>query len=357
MSSLSEIKFRNLDLQFINAVKIKTDNLLSEFKLLGTHQRIPQNYLPIEYSQVESSCGTYVDINFHRPHNYFNFKIICSGALIEHDQVSLVYYEPKSPNVVRDFIKRKKIVFIGCARNCDSSLQKSIEVMSKLGDNFLEYKLIVAGNNSEDNTLHLLNDLKKSYPLDFYSFGDLDSSMSLRTQRLSYCRNFLLDKAKLLNYDYICVADLDGVFNESLELESFFSSWAFEECWDGCFPINDGIYYDLWALRHSELIPEDFSIRMNRAVYSLSEPNIADIYLKPLQNINFNLLKGWLEVDSAFGGMGIYKSKSLTHVRYWGVDNENEICEHVILHQKMKTLHSAKLYINPQFMIKGMSYK
>lgn len=354
MLSINEISFQNKELSFIFGIRINLSDHYYDLKILGTHQRIPCNFITIDFSQRVSEDGSYVDIVFSKAQNYLNFKLIISGSCISHDQLFINYYQPRNLNEITEFIKKKKIVFIGCARSCESTIRESIAVISKIGSLFSEYKIIVAENNSSDNTRKILEDICQTYPIELFAFDNLDAVMPYRTQRLSFCRNKLLDAAINSQYDYICVADLDGVFSESLQLSSFLSNWEFEECWDACFPINEGIYYDLWALRHPELMPEDFSIRMNRADYVLDQLNIMNVFVNPLQNIKFDLIKGWLEVDSAFGGMGIYKAHSLTNARYWGLDNRVETCEHVELHRKMKANNSAKLYINPRFIVKGI---
>jgi hypothetical protein len=58
----------------------------------------------------------------------------------------------------------------------------------------------------------------------------------------------------------------------------------------------------------------------------------------------------WIEVDSAFGGFGIYKRHLLNHGRYEGLNQfGNPICEHVTFHRDLK-LHGARLFVNPKLI-------
>jgi hypothetical protein len=72
--------------------------------------------------------------------------------------------------------------------------------------------------------------------------------------------------------------------------------------------------------------------------------------LRNVGKIKFPLLKGWLPVDSAFGGIGIYKTSSFKHASYFGFSNGHEICEHVGFHQMAREV-GMKLYINPKFTV------
>jgi hypothetical protein len=61
----------------------------------------------------------------------------------------------------------------------------------------------------------------------------------------------------------------------------------------------------------------------------------------------------WIPVESAFGGLAIYKRHLFDNVRYSSVlANGDRVCEHVTLHQQMK-VKGAKLYINPALINSG----
>ena len=60
-----------------------------------------------------------------------------------------------------------------------------------------------------------------------------------------------------------------------------------------------------------------------------------------------------IEVDSAFGGLGIYKKALLESCEYAGIDQEGiEFCEHVHIHRMMKE-NGARLFIIPSFLNSG----
>lgn len=350
----SDLIVQNIETKFISGILLKPTSIFFELIISGSHQRIPVSFNTIGFDLIRKKDPDLIEVKFHKCHNYLNIKIQIIGSSIHKEEIILNFVSPASIAEIKENILTKKIAFLGCARNCISSIEEAIDVISNIGSNFLDYKIYIAENNSTDGTLLKLKSLIQSYPIEVLSFDNLDIFMPLRTQRLSYCRNELLNVAISQDFDYICVADMDGVFSRSLEIQKFLSNWAYEKCWDACFPINEGIYYDLWAFRHPEILTEDFSIRINRADYLIGESNIMNIFVKPLQNMDFSQLKNWLEVDSAFGGMGIYKLNSLRNIKYCGYKDGREVCEHVELHRNMRLINQAKLYINPEFIIKGI---
>ncbi len=54
----------------------------------------------------------------------------------------------------------------------------------------------------------------------------------------------------------------------------------------------------------------------------------------------------WIEVDSAFGGLAIYRREALLGGRYSGVHEGCAICEHVPLHAELRA-RGYRIFINP----------
>ena len=59
-----------------------------------------------------------------------------------------------------------------------------------------------------------------------------------------------------------------------------------------------------------------------------------------------------IEVDSAFGGLAIYRKSDIPQdASYVGVDeNGDEVCEHVSFHFSIKK-NKGKIFINPKLII------
>jgi hypothetical protein len=148
------------------------------------------------------------------------------------------------------------------------------------------------------------------------------------------------------------MADLDGVLGRSLpELErGFLSNFVYEPAWDAVFPITAPNFYDLYAFRHGRLAQQDFEQASNQTPSVMTYQDILEFQVGKFRRLKFDKLHGWLEVDSAFGGMGIYKTASFAWSSYFGSEGDNEACEHIGFHQKA-VLQGVKLYMNPEFII------
>ena len=87
-----------------------------------------------------------------------------------------------------------------------------------------------------------------------------------------------------------------------------------------------------------------------------SQKDIEKLQVTKFHLFNFKNLSGWLEVDSAFGGMGLYKSSAFQQSRYFGMEDGQEICEHLSFHHHAKLL-GATFFINPSFVVGEASTK
>jgi hypothetical protein len=63
--------------------------------------------------------------------------------------------------------------------------------------------------------------------------------------------------------------------------------------------------------------------------------------------------ESWIPVDSAFGGLAIYRRDILHGVRYAGLDESGQIsCEHVELHSQLKA-KACRIFVNPRLINTG----
>lgn len=287
--------------------------------------------------------------------NYAHFMVQSSGVTVNREQIQFDAVPQRSEADVLRYLKGKTIKFLACARSCSDKIENSINLMSEIGAQFCDYKIFVLENDSNDTTYEVLRELKISKNIEVVKLDQLDSIYPNRTERLAFCRNTLLDQSNYYQSDYTCVMDVDGVAENNGDINGFISSFFFYECWDGVFPVNRGNYYDLWAFRHPELMPEDFFKRVNSIDYSCENLEPLQIIGRHIYNSDFSKLKGWLEIDSAFGGVAIYKSSSIKGARYIGKKKNDDVCEHVAFHAQMKKYSNAKLFINPKMIVSGQS--
>ena len=63
----------------------------------------------------------------------------------------------------------------------------------------------------------------------------------------------------------------------------------------------------------------------------------------------------WIEVDSAFGGLAIYKRDAIFGQFYIGINSTgSETCEHVSFHKELRSL-GKKIFINPALINGGLN--
>ncbi|CAK0749734.1 conserved hypothetical protein [Gammaproteobacteria bacterium] len=341
----------NQELKFVSGIRIGIDYpLTSDFIVMYCNQRKPAEWHPLNYRK--SRGGNYLDLRFTHHTNAAHFKIDIIGQQQEPARGELIYFIPPSLQEAKNNLASKKIVFLGCVRNCETSIRSSIEKLMELGALFDDFEIHIFENDSTDNSREILNELSRQGRFKILSRSGLDELFPLRTQRLAFCRNLLWDEVCINSTrpDYVCVVDMDGVIEGLPTIQGFLSSFRFEACWDAVFPVNNGSYYDVYALRHPLICDGDYHRKFTHFDASFGMRNALWFTLQNIGSMNFSSLPGWLEVKSAFGGMAIYKFDGLDQAHYVGIDNGIETCEHVALHSDLLRI-GKRLFINPEFII------
>ncbi len=245
------------------------------------------------------------------------------------------------------------IMVVGVTRNSSLTIVKDILRLKKVLAKFKMVYWHIVESDSSDDTIGELTELTKTVPqFSYVSLGSLSSKLPLRTERISHCRNQYIKEVKnnpkYSGVEYVIVADLDNL-NTLLSEESIISCWSRTD-WDVCTANPKGPYYDVFALRHSiwsnsdtakcyefykEIGLSNYSAK-NRAVFS--------------KMITIKEDSDWILVDSAFGGLAVYKIEAFKNLSYEGLDSEDkEICEHVPASLKLSKM-GFKIYINPKLI-------
>jgi hypothetical protein len=344
-----EYKFYNKEANFITALKIECNNRPRSLRIYGSHQHYPTDWDEIGYDLTRSSDSLLV--TFDIPTNYGCFLIQIKGESIPFHHITSGALIPRSDAQIRDQLKLSSVAILCCARDCEQDVENSLRQLQNLGNLFGNAQMYIIENDSNDGTLASINLAieRHKIKIKLFTTKGLDSIFLSRTDRLSYCRNYLLEASKEYKYDYYIVADLDGVFS-TVDPELFMTCFKYD-CWTGCFPVSALRYYDLWALRHRSLMPGDYNDMLNEVPYVLTNDNAQCLITIPLRNLDFSKAKGWLEVDSAFGGFGVYKGFNYQKGRYHGSELDEPICEHVSFHKRLQS-NCSRFYINPEFIIK-----
>jgi hypothetical protein len=172
--------------------------------------------------------------------------------------------------------------------------------------------------------------------------------MPKRTARLAHARNRILEEVqrnpKYANIDFIAMADLDGI-NRDITSEKIERCWSLKDPWDIITANQPDRYYDIWTLRHPDWSPGD-CLAQRSTLENIMDKDAANNLAVKAKQVSIDPSRGMIEVDSAFGGLGIYKKEAFLSGRYIGLDARgNEVSDHISFHKDLKNA-GYRIYIN-----------
>lgn len=274
---------------------------------------------------------------------------------------------------------RKKAVFVGCARNCAQDVQGALANIANIASLFQDTSFVFVENDSADATRDLLSRwCAQRASARLVNLDGLSASHPARTMRLAAARNAYLEivRSEFPHYDYVIVLDLDEASVTPLETNEVLQALEYCETNSACaavFPIQQ-YYYDSYALRQKTLCPADiFEEAFDLTCAQERDPGqVARELLAPRIFAIYDavgMAKEPIEVESAFGGLGIYKMASLlgNRRRYSGYKPKTlspdvrrrlgfpdqgeigwQVCEHVEFHRGFIE-NGEKLFLLPWF--------
>ena len=250
-------------------------------------------------------------------------------------------------------MENSEIVVVGIVKNVEKTIKIDYSRMLESLSSFKKIQWLIVESDSTDNTLNSLSSIATlDSNFKFITLGSLTNKIENRTERLAFARNVYLDMINNENRyqtcDYVVVSDFNDL-NNRITSKSFIS--CFENLsWSVCCANQKGPYYDIYALRHNLWSPNDCWKQHSfyRSYHRFPEKAL-------LASIKIRMIKiptdsQWIEVDSAFGGIAIYKKFTFKLGRYAGLDeNGDSICEHVPLNLAISEA-AHKIMINPKFI-------
>jgi hypothetical protein len=249
------------------------------------------------------------------------------------------YYKQLGKTDSQNKMKEYNVIFVGICRNVGNYIESNLQNIEKCAKKFNSFCVVIYENDSSDNTRELLQkNKKKNY---HYIFED-NITEPRRTKRIERGRNKVLEKARELNknntYQFLVVLDLDEV-NTKGEFVETIDTCFMKDDWDVLTANQQGIYYDLWALRNKDLQYDCWKEINDK------QPECCHykIRYEPSQ---------FIEADSAFGGAAIYKLTSIPESCKYNGEHSNgmEKCEHVDFNKCIRD-NGGKIYINTSFIV------
>lgn len=250
-------------------------------------------------------------------------------------------------------LKNSEILIVGICRDVAGEISNEIRRLRSSFADFRKIYFFVLESDSRDNTVQVLGEISNQIEnFEFISLGDVQSKIPDRWERISYLRNLCvtqyLSSEKYMDCNFLAISDLDGV-NRELTISSVRAVFARDD-WGACFANQSGHYYDIFALRHPTWSPNDCW----KYEKILRSSGINPIRARELaihkRQIKIPKDGDWIAVDSAFGGLGIYKREYLSGAIYESRDGNGElVCEHVSFNIGVGR-NGGKLFVVPAFI-------
>ena len=270
-------------------------------------------------------------------------------------------------------MKFGRAVIVGCLKNSAEHLPDVLQNLEKIASHFEEVAYIFIENDSQDATKKVISDWgagKDKFRL--FSMDGLDDYEKSRTVRLEIARNAYIhairNHEQIKQYEYMIAMDMDDRGAYPLSTDALTSAIQFLQLKNehaAVFANQPVKYYDLWALRHPQLCPFDFWHEiLDKALQNQSDQKAFDqVYTQVLKQIPIESAP--IQVESAFGGLGIYKMLYVLNNknRYIGhefkyfeseslVFSKLQTCEHVSFHRGIAA-QGGQMFILPYLVNSG----
>ena len=248
-----------------------------------------------------------------------------------------------------------QFVVVGIIRDGARYIRSEVEhlhgVFSELG----EVTFFCVESDSNDSTVAELESLAASHTWFTYdTLGTLREAIPERTERLAHCRNRYRTEVVARNLDetaVVVVADLDRM-NDRLD-PAIIREVMNEGQWDVLAANQKGPYYDIWALRHPELSPNDYTHTMA----ALREHGVGFV-MSAIRSLYARMITipptaARIRVQSAFGGLAIYRPWVFAASEYCAYDDQGRVVvEHAPFHLGADAAGAA-IFLEPRLINTG----
>jgi len=267
-----------------------------------------------------------------------------------------------------------KMFICGCVKNTGEYLKNVFANIEKIHELLDDYHIIIAYDESTDNSLEILQLYKEKYQNKMSLLIGTEKPTDIRTKNIANARNNILCEVKTLDYnefEYFIMMDMDDVCAKPMNigvLKHILDKEKNEPLqWDA-LSFNKNRYYDLWAL---SIYPYTFSVLHYQHTYKIKQGMLNLLQKQFTEAIKKDGNNGLVNCLSAFNGFAIYRTNKFKNVRYeWNVRKLLEIypkqsidimskhvwqepksrlddCEHRYYHIRASLLNQARICISP----------
>lgn len=239
-----------------------------------------------------------------------------------------------------------KLVIVGAVRDVSKYADAVFSNIDNISSLFEKTQIVIVESNSSDDTVQRYkSEEAKRSNMDFVSLGH-DPDIQ-RTNRIANARNKYLDiiREKYSDYDYILVMDMDDKGSYPIFEDDVLSNFHCDVDWNMICANQPDMYYDLWALRHSTLMPYDCWHKVWGRPHWMSYEQAVHMFVNS-KYTHIDETVPPFEVESAFGGAAFIKMKALHQfIKHSGTVNGKPMCEWVPFCKSI-----GKVFINPRFV-------
>jgi hypothetical protein len=242
------------------------------------------------------------------------------------------------------------VLVTGLARDCGNHIAQEVRRIEMHSlEIFSAVDFFIVESDSIDNTEEVLMQINEGMNnLQYVSLGKLSEKIPERINRLRYCRNYYVDfiRSRVANLgdQFVMVVDFD-IKNRALDLSPL-AKLTVENWWDGLFVNQKGPYYDIYALRKEGWVEDDCFKKYRELA---TEMPVKKAKKKAIwsQMRRIPTERELIEVESAFGGLGVYRRRVFENFDYATLtETDAGESEHISLHKKILD-SGGKLFIVP----------
>jgi hypothetical protein len=244
------------------------------------------------------------------------------------------------------------IIFAGCARDCAAHLPQVLANFERFAGTVEKACFIFAEDGSSDSTRDALSQWCGERPnAHILNIDGFDTRPNKPGERQAFLRNRILAFIKdrgFADYDGFCIMDFGAANVPEIATAGFSAATEFlfsHRANAGVFAVSDPVYYDIDALHCEGWCEADWRKAFRAAPISdkidVFQAHVCDRQV-PVERAHPPIY-----VNSAFGGLAVYRLSYALQATYAGLDQDGEeTSEHVSFNADIKRL-GGDLYIFP----------
>jgi len=237
-------------------------------------------------------------------------------------------------------MQTKHLYFVGMSKNCFGTLKKNLDFLQKFKENAnFKVHILIIDSDSNDSTKEYCLRLKNEDIIEeFIEIDNLQEKYKSRIKRIVICRNEGLKKIKsnFIGPAFYIPMDMDMDLFKLIDIKKFINllNYFNIEDIDALFPFSKPYYYDIFALRKNGWVSKNNIVKAEqlKKKFVIGSFFINYFYIIRKQYSPNKFSKNLISVESAFGGMAIYKintSEKLNNNYKWNKTDSTKTCEHV----------------------------